>query len=46
VLLLECSAFGAVQLMQSEGADGEDIAIEVIDASRLGLVAEMVETLG
>jgi len=46
VLLLECYAFGAVQLSQSEGPVGEDITIEVIDPSRLGLVAEMVETLG
>jgi len=46
VLLLECYAFGAVHLSQGEGDRGEDILIEVVDSSRLGLVAEMVETLG
>ena len=42
VILLEDHAFGAVALRQV----GTDIEVGVIDGERLGLVAEMVRTLG
>ncbi|MCL5052339.1 hypothetical protein [Ferrimicrobium acidiphilum] len=42
VILLEAHAFGAIGLRQV----GDDIEVRVIDGERLGLVAEMVRTLG
>jgi chromatin segregation and condensation protein Rec8/ScpA/Scc1 (kleisin family) len=42
VILLEAHAFGAIGLAQV----GDDIEVAVLDAGRLGLVTEMVRTLG
>lgn len=42
VILLEAHAFGAIGLRQV----GDDIEVGVLDAERLGLVSEMVRTLG